>query len=168
MADVDFRDFRLEVKAELDDTTIAWLHTWSHEIASQAKRNCQMDGDIGKQLRGSYDANVDESKGEGQIGTPLEAGYWEEFGTGEYAAKGNGRKGWWIYIPGAPSGSGGATYATKEEAEKMAAYIRAKYGKAAIVTNGRRPAYTLENSFKSVQPRAISDLEEQLGRRLGE
>ncbi len=168
MADVDFKDFRLEVKAEINDTTLAWLDTWSQEIASQARSTCAMDGEIAKQLRQSYAAKVDASKGEAQVGSPLESAYWEEFGTGEYAAQGNGRKGWWIYIDKESSGKGGATYATREEAEKAAAHIREKYKKPAIVTNGRRPAYTLENSFKSVQPRAISDLEEQLGRRLGE
>ena len=164
---VEFHDYSMEVKAELDATTIAWLHTWAPEVAAQAARNCQMDGRMGQELRGSYDSDVDESTGVGQAGSPMEAAYWEEFGTGEYAAKGDGRKGWWIYIPGEYSGSGGATYATKEDAEKMAAYIREKYGKQAVVTNGRRPAYTLENAFKAVKPKAQSDLANKLKERMG-
>ena len=165
---VEFKDYSLECKAALDDEAIAWLYTWAPEIAAQTARNATMEGDLGKQLRGSYDSHVDEAKGEAQVGTPLEAGYWEEFGTGEYAAKGNGRDGWWIYIPGQASGRGGATYATREEAEKMAQYIRTKYGKTAIVTNGRRPSYALENAFKAVTTRAESDLEERLARRTSE
>lgn len=163
---VEFHDYSMNVIAALDDTTIAWLHTWAPEVAAQAARACQMDGKMGTQLRGSYDSNIDDSAGVAQVGSPMEAAYWEEFGTGEYAAKGDGRKGWWIYIPGDYSGSGGATYATKEEAEKMAAYIREKYGKNAVVTNGRRPSYTLENSFKNVTPKAQADLAKKLKERM--
>lgn len=165
---VEFKDYSMQCKAALDDETIAWLHTWGPEVAAQAARNCTMEGDLGKQLRGSYDSTVDESKGEALAGTPMEAGYWEEFGTGEYAAKGNGRDGWWIYISGQASGGGGATYATREDAEKMAQYIREKYGKTAIVTNGRRPSYALENAFKTVTPEAEADLEQRLKARMGE
>ena len=41
---------------------------------------------------------VDESKLEATIGNPMENAIWEEFGTGEYALNGDGRKGKW-YIP---------------------------------------------------------------------
>lgn len=164
---VEFKDYSMHVKAELDDTTMAWLHTWAPEIAAQAARSCQMDGQLGTQLRGSYDAKVDEGKGEGLVGTPMEAGYWEEYGTGEHAAHGDGRKGWWIYIPGQTSGGGGKSYATREEAELMAEHIRQEYGKTAIVTDGREPAYTLENAFKTTAPKAERDLERKLKARLG-
>ena len=40
---------------------------------------------------------VDESKCEGKIGSNLENAIWEEFGTGEYALHGDGRKGGWVY-----------------------------------------------------------------------
>ena len=33
-----------------------------------------------------------------QVGSPLENAIWEEFGTGEYALEGNGRKGGWFYV----------------------------------------------------------------------
>lgn len=171
MADVDFKDFRLEVKAEINDTTLAWLETWADEIASQANSNVQLDGDAGQELRGSYRKEIDRKAGEAQIGTQKEAGYWEEFGTGEYAsAKGAGskRKGYWIYFPNQTTGPGGKDYATREKAEKMLKYIEREYGKKGVVTSGRRPAYTLEKSYKSVGPKAIADLEEKLGRRLGE
>lgn len=165
---VEFQDFSFQVKAKLNDITRAWLHTWSSEIASQAKINCKMSGDEGNQLRASYKNLVDEEAGKADIGSPLESSWWEELGTGEYAAHGDGRKGWWIYIEGQESQGGGQTYDTQEEAEQMAAYIRAKYNKKAIVTNGRKPNYTLENAFKAVKPQAISDLESKLKGGLGE
>lgn len=157
---VHFEDFSFDVKAKINESTIAWLYETANEIESQAKRICQLDDESGgKQLKGSYDSQVDEGKGEAKIGSPLESAFWEEWGTGEYAAHGDGRKGWWIYIPGQASMGGGQTYATKEEAEKMAAYIRAAYDKEAIVTNGRKPNYTLEKAFKKTEPKAKARLE---------
>lgn len=159
---VKFQDYSIDVKAELDGAAEAWLYTWANEIASQAKRNCAMDGEQGTQLRGSYAALVDEGAGKAQVGTPLEAGFWEEFGTGEYAVHKDGRKGWWIYIEGESSMGGGQTYRTQEEAESMAAYIRAKYHKNAVATNGRKPNHTLEAAFTVTSPKAIADAEKRL------
>lgn len=164
---VKFEDFSVQVKAALNETTIAWLHETANEVTSQAQRNCVMEDDAGKQLKGSYKNVVNEGKGEAQVGSPLESAYWEEWGTGEYAAHKDGRKGWWIYTPGQKSMGGGKTYATKEDAEKMAAHIREKYHKEAVVTNGRRPNYTLENAFKAVGDKAVSALQEELKGRMG-
>lgn len=163
---VKFQDFSIQVKAAINDTTIGWLHTWSNEIASHAKDNCQMTDDNG-QLRKSYTYKADEGRGESKIGSRLESAYWEEWGTGEYAAHGDGRKGWWIYIPGQESMGGGRKYNSREEAEDMAAYIRAKYGKPAVVTNGRRPNYTLEKAFTVNAPKAKQDLAEMLKEGVG-
>lgn len=160
---VHFEDLSATVKAALNDTTIAWLYEVGGEIAAQAKDTCQFDDDTGgKQLKSTYGYRVNEGKGEVKIGSPLESAYWEEWGTGEYAAHGDGRKGWWIYIPGQASMGGGQTYSTREEAESMAAFISATYGKKAVVTNGRRPNYTLEKAFKKVLPKAEATLASKL------
>ena len=164
---VEFKDFSIDVKAVLNSTTIAWLHEVANEVTSQAKRNCVMEDDAGKQLKGSYRNEVDEGKGVAQVGTPLEAGYWEEWGTGEYAAHGDGRKGWWVYIKGQASQGGGKSYATKEEAEEAAASLRSAKKLDAVVTNGRRPNYTLEKSFESTKNPAISQLERMLKEGMG-
>lgn len=160
---VHFEDLSFSVKAGINETTIAWLYEVGGEIAAQAKDNCQFDDDTGgKQLKTTYAYKVDAGKGEVKVGTPLESGYWEEWGTGEYAAHGDGRKGWWVYIEGQASMGGGQTYATRQEAESMAAYIRAKYNKNAVATNGRRPNYTLEKAFKKVVPKAKTALANKL------
>lgn len=164
---VKFEDFSMEVIAELNDTTIAWLYETAEEIKSQAQRNTSQEGWTSSersQLRGSYTAQVDEGEGKAQVGSPLEQAYWEEWGTGEHAAHKDGRKDWWIYIPGQNGGGGGESnhYKTREEAEQMAAYIKAKYNKIAVVTNGREPHYTLENGFTKVAPAAVEDLKDRL------
>ena len=164
---VEFKDFSMEVIAELDETTIAFLYEAVSEIASQAQRTCVMEDDTGKRLKGSYAGVVDEGKGTGTVGTPLEEGYWEEWGTGEYAAHGDGRKGWWVYIKGQASQGGGQSYASREEAEEAAAFLRRVKGLEAVVTNGRPPNYTLERSFQSKEGWAEDRLANMLKERMG-
>lgn len=153
---VVFKDFSIDVKTEINDTTIAWLYTWANEIASTAQRSCSMEGDAGSQLRGSYRADVNSGAGQAKIGTPLEAGYWEEWGTGEYAVHGDGRKGWWLYKDGY-HGNGGKVW-TEQRAKAIAAASRGKFH----ATNGRRPNFTLEKSFNANKSKAIADLERML------
>lgn len=50
---VKFKDFSVAVKAALNDTTIAWLYETANEITAQAQRNCAMEDDAGKQLKGA-------------------------------------------------------------------------------------------------------------------
>ena len=86
MSDVKFEDYSVKVKAAINKASIAFLHTAGHEVESHAKRDCKMalEGDaVGNDLRGSYRSVVDERKGEAMIGSPMEAAYWEEFGTAE-------------------------------------------------------------------------------------
>lgn len=151
---VEFKDYSMQVKAALNDTTKAWLYEWANETASQARDNCTMTDD-GGQLKGSYRADVDTVAGEAKIGTHLESGYWEEYGTGEYAVHGDGRKGWWVYKDGY-KGNGG-----KQLTEARAKAIAA--GDPNVhATNGRKPAATLEKAFLSVKPKAEADLENRL------
>lgn len=161
---VELQDFSFEVKAALNDKSIAWLYEIANEITSQAKRNCSTDEEYSNELRDSYTNEVDEGAGQAKIGSPLESAYWEEWGTGEYAAHGDGRPGWWIYTPGSkgPAGRESYTYASRGSAESMASFIRQHYKKEAVVTNGREPSYTLENAFKTVKPKAVAQLEKTL------
>lgn len=94
MADIEFVDNRVQVNKALDDAVGTFLLEASAEIVSTAARGSRVDSG---QLKGSWKANVNESKGEAVIGSELENAIWEEFGTGEYAAKGDGRKGGWSY-----------------------------------------------------------------------
>lgn len=164
-------DNSIEVKAALNETTVAWLYTWSNEIASQARRNCQMDGIVGVQLRGSYTTSVNASQGEAKIGSPLEAAYWEEYGTGSHAdtrknGGKQGRKDWWVYVKDQPPRETESThYKTQAEAQAVADSMRAE-GYDAYATNGRDPNYTLEKAFTNTKPRAIEDLKEQLKKEL--
>ena len=91
---VKFTDNSAEVKGALNDAVIAYLYEASGELESQVKRNTRVGSG---QLKNSWTYKVDETKGKSTIGSPLENAIWEEFGTGEYALHGDGRKGGWYY-----------------------------------------------------------------------
>ena len=161
---VEFIDNSIKIKAAINKAAIAALYEAAGEVESHAKRHCKMDGEIGTQLKGSYSSVVNENAGTAQIGSPLEVACWEEFGTGEHAENGDGRKGWWVYVEGG-SGYKGATnsYASEQEAVEMAAFIRAVYKVPAVATNGRKPAATLRNAFDANKNKIIKHFEELLG-----
>ena len=94
MADIEFEDYSIKVKTALTETIIAFLYEAAGEIVSQTQRNTRV---ATGQTKGSWSYKVDESKGEATIGSPLQNALWEEFGTGQYALKGDGRKTPWRY-----------------------------------------------------------------------
>jgi hypothetical protein len=91
---VEFTDNSAKVKDALEDAVTAYLYEAGGELEAQAKRNSRVGSG---QLKNSWNYIVDESKGECTVGSPLENAIWEEFGTGEYALHGDGRKGGWHY-----------------------------------------------------------------------
>ena len=91
---VQFQDFSIQVKEALDDKALQFLEEAASEIESAARRNSRVDSG---QLKGSWAHLTDDSAYEATVGSPLQNAIWEEFGTGEYAAHGDGRKGGWSY-----------------------------------------------------------------------
>ena len=91
---VQFQDFSIQVKDALDDKALQFLEEAASEIESAARRNSRV---ASGQLKGSWNHQVNDAAKEAKVGSPLENAIWEEFGTGEYAAAGDGRKGSWSY-----------------------------------------------------------------------
>ncbi len=91
---VKFEDYSIKVKAKLEEAALAYLHEASGELVSQTQRNTPVDTG---QLKNSWTYKVEKSGLESTIGSPSENAIWSEFGTGEYALEGNGRKGGWHY-----------------------------------------------------------------------
>lgn len=94
MANVIFEDYTLQVQAAIDDRINVVLEECAGELESQVKRNTRVD--TGK-TKNSFQHKVVDSEHVAYIGSNDENAIWEEFGTGEYALKGNGRKGGWSY-----------------------------------------------------------------------
>ena len=91
---IEFKDNSIEVKKRLNNLCMAWLYEAGGELTSQTQRNSKVDSG---QTKGAWKYVVDESKQSATIGNPLENAIYEEFGTGEYALNGDGRKTPWSY-----------------------------------------------------------------------
>ncbi len=122
---VEFQDFSVQVKESVGEKAAQFLEEAAAEIESAAKRNSRVDTG---QLKGSWDHQVNESAQEATIGSPLQNAIWEEFGTGEYAAGGDGRKGGWYYVDSEGNGH---------------------------FTHGKKPNHTLQKAFDSTKAAII-------------
>lgn len=142
---VEFKDFSMQVKAALEEKAIQFLHEASGEMVAQVARNIDTAkaNDTG-QLKNSFTFKIDEGKLKATIGSPLENAIWTEFGTGEYALKGNGRKGGW-YVP----------------SEKLSSKAKSKMqkrivkGKEYYFTRGKKPVRMFHNAYNTMKPKII-------------
>lgn len=91
---IKFEDNSMIVKDKLDELCKAWLYEAAGELTAQVQRNSKVDTG---QTKGAWKYVVDESAQVATIGNPLQNAIWEEFGTGEYALNGDGRKSAWRY-----------------------------------------------------------------------
>lgn len=89
---LEFKDYSMQVKDAMNAAIVAFLYEAAGELEAQVKRNTPVDTG---QLKGSWDYEVREYKKEAVVGSPLENAIWNEFGTGQYALNGDGRKTPW-------------------------------------------------------------------------
>lgn len=165
MAKVEFHDFSIQVKGAIEDAAIAFLHEAAGELEAQTIRRTSNERYRGKPAQQLWTHIVDESAKKATVGSPDEASYWEEFGTGEHSLYGNGRKGWWVYVEGNDTPQPNQKYYTQEEAEAVAASMRAD-GLAAHATNGRKPNRPLHRAFTETKAKIIRRAEQIFKERL--
>ena len=95
---VEFEDNTMKAIEALADGLSAAMYEAGAELQTQVRRNSRVDTGVTK---GSYDYKVRGSvfagTAEVQVGSDMENAVWEEYGTGEYALHGDGRKGGWVY-----------------------------------------------------------------------
>lgn len=149
--DVEFTDNSVQVKAELNQAIIAFLHEASAEIKTQAERFTPSSS---SQLRRSWDKKVDAGKLQAIVGNTLEYAIYQELGTGEYALEGKGRKGYWVYVK--DSSTGDMSRSTKSytlaQAKRIMAMLREE-GLEAYYTKGTRPKRMLYKAFQMWKPK---------------
>lgn len=160
---VEFQDFSVKVKDVLDDAVNQFLEEAASELQSQAQRN----SDFSQNLKGTWKHVVDEKKKEATVGNPMQLAIWMEMGTGEYALKRNGRKGYWVYVKGNTSvqESNPGKARTLEEAKLAVAVLRSK-GLDAYYTKGQRPRRMLHNAFEAKKAAIIRRAEQVLKGRM--
>ena len=162
-AKVEFQDFSIQCKDALDDAVIQFLEEASGELESQAIRN----SDFSKDVKNNWKHVVNESEKEATIGNTLELAIWTEFGTGEYALEGKGRKGYWVYVKGNNSvkESNPGRARTLQEAKQAVAILREK-GLDAHYTKGQKPRRMLHNAFETKKAAIIRRAEQVLKGRM--
>lgn len=116
-----FEDYTIEVKEAMDNGINAVLEECAGELESQVKRNSRVA--TGK-TKNSFQHKVDDASHIAVIGSDYENAIWEEFGTGEYALQGNGRKGGWFYKDA--KGDGHFTYGKSPSRAFFNAYTSKK------------------------------------------
>ena len=157
---VKFTDNSVQVRNALNDAVIAYLYEAGGEMEAQTVRNSRPVKYGKHDVRGNWKYQVDENRKETKIGNHLEAAFWEELGTGEYALNHDGRKGWWVYVEGNDTPRKNHKQHTQTEAEGIAASMRAE-GLDAHATNGteaNRPLYRAFTSLKSALIRRAEDV----------
>lgn len=132
MADITFEDNRVQVKGEIQGAIESFLEEIGGEFQSQVARNSRVKTG---QTKGSWDYIVDADAGEVTVGSNLENAIWEEFGTGEFALEGNGRKGGWYYVDEQGNGH---------------------------FTHGKAPNRALHNTMETLQPKIQAYMENKL------
>lgn len=132
MAEVQFEDFSVKAKGALEDAIKQYLYDAAGELTAQVTRSSPF---ATHELEKSWTYVVDEQQQIATIGSPLENAIWNEFGTGEYALNGDGRKGGWIY---------------KDHKDEW------------HHTFGKAPQRTFKKSFDKSKPKLIKRAEEVL------
>lgn len=130
MSNIEFKDNSMQVKKAIDIAVSAFLHEAAGEILAQTKRHTPVDTG---QLKNSWSYYLNNSNNEAIVGNPLENAIWNEFGTGEYAINGDGRKGGWFY----------------EDAKGDGHF-----------THGKRPNRTFESAYNNTKSKIIKRAED--------
>ncbi len=130
--EIQFENNSVQVKAAISEKIVAFILECLAELQAQTARNSRVDTG---QTKGSWNTYLDEANLEGLVGSALENAIWEEFGTGEYALNGDGRKGGWYYEDRNGEGH---------------------------FTHGKKPNRALWNAFTSLKPKLIALAEKKL------
>lgn len=140
-------EIRIEVNTQgvtdaIRNALKAFLEEAGAEVESQAAQNTPVaEG----QLKGAWAHKADADKMTVTIGNHMQHAIWMEYGTGEYALEGKGRKGGW-YIP-----IDTANGVSMQTAEKYGWPIKyGKDGQAFAYTKGARPRRMLFNAMQDM------------------
>lgn len=135
---VTFEDNSAKVIGAMNDAIYEFLEWAGGRMEKSVKRNSRV-GQTGD-TAGSFRHVVDEGERKVTIGSELENAIWEEFGTGIYALKGDGRKD----VPWHYQADDGKWY----------------------TTSGKTPSRALQRAFDSNKSKIISEAKKQIGVKL--
>lgn len=145
MAEVEFHDYSIKVKDAINDKINASLEAAAGELESQVKRNSRVR--TGR-TKNSFRHKVDRTTHTATIGSSYQNAIWEEFGTGEYAVNGDGRKGGWWYPADKPG---------------LIGKLKGKKPSKFIFTRGKKPTRAFWNAYLSKKAQLIALIKSYLG-----
>lgn len=134
MADIKFKDNRVAVNAKMSSLIESILLEVAAELQSQTARNTKVDTGQTKNSWAYKVHAVEVGESVATIGSPLMNAIYEEFGTGDYALNGNGRKGGWYYVD-----------------EKGKGHF----------THGKKPRRPFWNAYTTLKPRLIRHMQQK-------
>ena len=134
---IEFTDNTAKIVGSMKENVSAFLYEVGGELTSQIQRNSRVDTG---ETKGSYTYRTNETADASEVivGSPNENAIWEEYGTGEYALNGNGRKGGWTY--------------------------KSKKDNKFYHTTGKKPNKPMKNAFDSMKPKIKKQLSEVLSK----
>ncbi len=162
MADVIFEDNTVKVIDAMESKINIVLEEVAGEMEARVKRNQDRYRDTGN-TTGSWKHRVDDDTHTAYIGSDAENAIWEEFGTGEFAMDGKGRRGgYWVYVSGSDnkSSKSGKTY-TLKEAKRVVAIMRSK-GLDAYYTRGKKPRRHLWKAYTEYKDNMVKHIQNSL------
>ena len=133
MASIKFIDHSEEVKGVIEQLAMSSLEEAAGELESAVKRNTAVRTG---QTKNSWQHKVAQSGDEfiAAVGSDYENAIWEEFGTGDYALHGDGRKGGWFYVDANGAGH---------------------------FTHGKRPKRAFHNAYTSMKNKLIKFIQDR-------
>ena len=131
LAEIKFVDHTEEIKNLIADLAFGGLEEAAGELESAVKRNTIV---VTGKTKNSWQHRVSKSGEDytATVGSDYENAIWEEFGTGEHALNGDGRKGGWFY----------------EDAEGVWHF-----------THGKHPKRPFWKAYSTMKPKLISFLQ---------
>ncbi|MBR5306924.1 MAG: HK97 gp10 family phage protein [Oscillospiraceae bacterium] len=162
MPDVTFEDYTLKIQKAIEDRAIIALEEVAGEIEAQAIKNTPVGKVNGGNTKGHWEHRVDEENLEAVIGHHSVIAIYNEFGTGEYALEGNGRKGGW-YIPIGEGENEIPEAVVKAYGFKV---VYGKDGKKFAFTTGMEPKRPLFNAFEKKKSKVKNIIRKRLGGKL--
>jgi hypothetical protein len=125
MAEIKFIDHSEEVKSLIADLAFSSLEEAAGELEAAVKRNTVVDtGQTKNSWQHKVTGSMMAEEYRASVGSDYMNAVWEEFGTGDYALNGDGRKGGWFYEDA--EGNGHFTHGKKPRRPFHKAYTSMK------------------------------------------
>lgn len=155
MTSFQFKDNSKKISKALLEAAERGVKKASEQVESSAKALAPVGQPNGGHLRNDsikYEIETHAAEIVSSIGSTSHYAPHVEFGTGEFAENGKGRKGYWVFVD---DGSEGGPRTTSkryslQEAKQIMAIMRSK-GLKAFYTNGQEPQPFLRPAFEDNQ-----------------